>query len=68
MRGNEILAHLLGISKAKLKLYQMLQFTCGLNSETLRLFHLQGYQIYCNLNHAHTGADLILYSPYSEPR
>lgn len=33
----------------------------------LRLFHLQGYKIYCNLNHAHTGADLILYSPCSEP-
>lgn len=45
----------------------MLQFTCGLNSETLRLFHLQGYKVYSNLNHDHTEVDLALYSPYSEP-
>lgn len=45
----------------------MLQFTCGLSSGTPRLFCLQGYNVYCNLNHDHTGEDMILYSSYSEP-
>lgn len=61
---HEIQAHFLSISRAEW--CQMLQIICGLSSETPRLFHLQGYKVYCDLSHDHAGEDLIFSSPYFE--